>query len=155
MLWAIITLLIIMADQLTKYMVASNIRLGDTAFSILNLFDITYVQNRGAAFSIMSGKAEVLSIISVVFCIGVVIYWVKKKPAHPLLCTSVVMMFSGALGNAIDRMLRGYVVDFIQTSFMNFPTFNIADIGITVGAALLIIYTIFYDKEDKNADTDN
>ena len=60
------------------------------------------------------------------------------------------MMFAGAFGNAIDRIFRGFVVDYIQTTFINFPVFNIADIGITVGAALLVLYVILFDKEDKN-----
>ena len=82
---------------------------------------------------------SLLSIISIVFCIAVIIYWIKKKPTHPLLCTSLTMIFSGALANAIDRIFRGFVVDFINATFINFPVFNIADIAITVGAGLLIL----------------
>lgn len=155
MLWLIIAVLIIIADQAVKYLVASGMNVGDTAFSILNLFDITYIQNKGAAFSLLSGKLSLLSIISVAFCICAVIYWIKKKPTHPLLCTSITMMFAGAFGNAIDRIFRGFVIDYIQTSFINFPVFNIADIGITVGAILLVVYFIWFDKEDKNADVKN
>lgn len=151
MIWLIISILIIIADQLVKYFVASGMSVGDTAFSVLNLFDITYVQNQGAAFSILSGKLSVLSLISVVFCVGVVVYWIKKKPTHPLLCTALTMMFAGAFGNAIDRIFRGFVVDYIQTTFITFPVFNIADIGITVGAALLVLYVILFDKEDNDA----
>ena len=151
MIWLIISILIIIADQLVKYFVAAGMSVGDTAFSVLNLFDITYVQNQGAAFSILSGKLSVLSLISVVFCVGVIVYWIKKKPTHPLLCTALTMMFAGAFGNAIDRIFRGFVVDYIQTTFITFPVFNIADIGITVGAALLVLYVILFDKEDKNA----
>lgn len=151
MIWLIISILIIIADQLVKYFVATGMSVGDTAFSVLNLFDITYVQNQGAAFSILSGKLSILSLISVIFCVGVIVCWIKKKPTHPLLCTALTMMFAGAFGNAIDRIFRGFVVDYIQTTFINFPVFNIADIGITVGAALLVLYVILFDKEDKNA----
>ena len=84
MLWLIIAVLIIIADQAVKYLVVSGMNVGDTAFSILNLFDITYIQNKGAAFSLLSGKLSLLSIISVAFCICAVIYWIKKKPTHPL-----------------------------------------------------------------------
>ena len=80
MLWLIIAVLIIIADQAVKYLVVSGMNVGDTAFSILNLFDITYIQNKGAAFSLLSGKLSLLSIISVAFCIFAVIYWIKKKP---------------------------------------------------------------------------
>ena len=67
MLWLIIAVLIIIADQAVKYLVVSGMNVGDTAFSILNLFDITYIQNKGAAFSLLSGKLSLLSIISVAF----------------------------------------------------------------------------------------
>ena len=79
MLWLIIAVLIIIADQAVKYLVVSGMNVGDTAFSILNLFDITYIQNKGAAFSLLSGKLSLLSIISVAFCICAVIYWIKKE----------------------------------------------------------------------------
>lgn len=150
MIWLIISILIIAADQITKYLVVSGMSIGDTAFS-LGLFDITYVKNEGAAFSMLSGRMSLLSIISIVFCIAVIVYWIKKKPTHPLLCTSLMMIFSGAFANAIDRIFRGFVVDFINATFISFPVFNIADIAITVGAGLLILYEILFDKEDKNA----
>ncbi|MCD8180872.1 MAG: signal peptidase II [Firmicutes bacterium] len=155
MIYLIASLIIILADQAVKYLVVSGMSVGDTAFSILNLFDITYVQNKGAAFSILSGKVSLLSIISVIFCVGVIVYWIKKKPEHPLLKASIMLMFSGALANAIDRIFRGFVVDYIKTAFINFPVFNIADICITVGAALLVVYVIWFDKEDKNAENKN
>ena len=148
MIWLILSIIIIAADQFAKYLVVSNMSLGDTAFS-LGLFDITYVKNDGAAFSMLSGRMSLLSVISVVFCIAVIVYWIKKKPTHPLLCTSVMMIFSGAFANAIDRIFRGFVVDFIRTTFIDFPVFNIADIAITVGAGLLILYEIVFDKDIK------
>lgn len=152
MIWLIISVLLIIADQLLKYFVVSGMSVGDTAFSILNIFDITYVQNKGAAFSILSGKMSVLSVISIVFCIAVIVYWIRKKPTHPLMCTALTMMFAGAFSNAIDRIFRGFVIDYIHTAFIEFPVFNIADICITVGAVLLALYVILFDKdEDKNA----
>ena len=152
MIWLIISILIILADQAVKYFIVSGMSVGETLFPVLNIFDITYVQNRGAAFSILSGKMPILSIISIAFCIGVVVYWIKKRPTHPLLRAAVTMMFAGAFANAIDRIFRGFVVDYIRTLFVDFPVFNIADIGITVGAALLVVYFIFFDKEDKDAE---
>ena len=68
MIWLIISLAILAADQIVKYLVSVNIGVGETAFSVLNIFDITYVQNQGAAFSVLSGRTVVLSVISVVFC---------------------------------------------------------------------------------------
>lgn len=155
MVWIIIAIILAAADQIIKYFVVSGMSVGETAFSVLNIFDITYLQNRGAAFSILSGRLSLLSLISVVFCVGAVIYWIRKKPEHPLLKTALVMMFSGALGNGIDRIFRGFVVDYISASFVSFPVFNLADICITVGAAFLAAYFIWFDKEDKNAENNN
>lgn len=152
MVWIIIAIILAAADQIIKYFVVSGMSVGETAFSVLNIFDITYLQNRGAAFSILSGRLSLLSLISVVFCVGAVIYWIRKKPEHLLLKTALVMMFSGALGNGIDRIFRGFVVDYISASFVSFPVFNLADICITVGAAFLAVYFIWFDKEDKNAE---
>lgn len=154
MIWLIFSVILTAADQFTKFLVAGSMKVGETAFS-LGLFDITYVKNEGAAFSILSGRMSLLSIISVAFCVFAVIYWIKKKPSHPLLCASVTLLFSGALANAIDRVFRGFVVDFIHTTFINFPVFNIADIAITVGAGLLILYEILFNKEEKNDTADN
>ena len=95
----------------------------------------------------MSGWLGLLSLVSIAFCIAVIVYFIVKKPTNRLLCISLAMMFAGALGNAWDRIFYGYVIDFIQTSFIDFPVFNIADIGITVGAALVVLYTIIFDKK--------
>lgn len=155
MIWLLVSLAILAADQIVKYLVSVNIGVGETAFSVLNIFDVTYVQNQGAAFSVLSGRTVVLSVISVLFCIAVAVFWIKKKPSNPLLCTSLSLLFAGALGNGIDRIFRGYVVDYINLTFINFPVFNIADIGVTVGAALFILYIIFFDKEDKNGNNND
>lgn len=153
-IWLIIAAVITGADQLVKWLVSSAADVGETIASI-PLVDIMYVQNRGAAFSLLSGKVSLLTIISVVFCAAAVIYWIKKKPTHLVMQTSITLMFAGALGNAIDRFVYGFVVDFIRVTFIDFPVFNIADIAITVGAALLIVYEIWFDKEDKHADNKN
>lgn len=150
MVWLIIAIILTAVDQLIKYLIVSCANVSDTLLSLPNIIDITYVRNTGAAFSLMSGKLSLLSVISVAFCVGVIIYWARKKPSHPLLCASLTMMFSGALGNGIDRIFRGYVVDYIQTTFISFPVFNLADIGITVGAVLLVVYVMWFDKEDKH-----
>lgn len=154
LIWIIIAALVVVFDQLAKVLVATNIGPNDCIHIIPGLFDFVYVKNTGAAFSILSGNTGFLGAISVLFCIGVLVYWCVKKPTHPLVKTALALLFSGALGNAIDRIFYGYVVDFISTAFMNFPVFNIADIAITFGGALLMIYFIFFDKDEKNGDSD-
>lgn len=148
--WVIIAALVVSVDQIAKILVMFNIGEHDCFHIIPRLFDFVYVKNTGAAFGVFSHHTEILSVISILFCIGVAFYWYKKKPASCLVKTSLTLLFAGALGNAIDRIFRGFVVDFISTAFMDFPVFNVADIAVTCGAVILIIYFIFFDKDDKN-----
>lgn len=147
--YALIVFVILAADQLVKIWIQGNVALGETFFTIPHIADFVFVKNTGAAFSILSGKVSLLSVVSILFCVAVIVYFVWKRPKSPLLCTSLAMIFSGALGNAIDRTVYGYVVDFINVSFMNFPVFNIADIAITVGAGLIVVYEVFFDKNNE------
>lgn len=152
LIWAIIAGAVVIFDQLAKLLVIKTIGPNDCFHIIPGLFDFVYVKNTGAAFSMLSENTGILSVVSIIFCIAVLWYWYKKKPANTLLKASLCLLFAGALGNAIDRILRGFVVDFISTAFMNFPVFNIADIAITFGAVLLIIYFIFFDKDEENGE---
>lgn len=152
---ALIGVGIVIIDQLAKMLVVKNISATDSIHVIPKLFDFVYVKNTGAAFSILSDSTVLLGIISVLFCIGVGAYWYIKKPEHTLLRLTMTLLLAGAFGNAIDRLFRGFVVDFIQTVFMRFPVFNVADISITAGAVLLIIYLLFFDEgNDKDGKTD-
>ncbi len=148
LIWCVIAVLIVGIDQLSKWLIVKNIPLGEGFTVIPNIIDFTYVKNTGAAFSILSDATWILSFISIAFCIGIAIWFFLKKPKNKLLCVCICMLFAGALGNAIDRIMLGYVVDFIETTFISFPVFNIADISITVGAVLLMIYEMFFDKEE-------
>ena len=148
-LWSLIVVIIIALDQISKYWVINNIGPTDSITVIPDVIDFVYVKNTGAAFSFLADKTYgiiLLSCISVAFCVGVVWFMIKKKPQNKLLTISLALMLSGALGNVIDRIFRGYVVDFIETTFIKFPVFNVADIAITLGAALVIIFVLFFDK---------
>lgn len=148
-LWSLIVVIIIALDQISKYWVINNIGPTDSITVIPEVIDFVYVKNTGAAFSFLADKTYgiiFLSCISVAFCIGVVWFMIKKKPQNKLLTISLALMLSGALGNVIDRISRGYVVDFIETTFIKFPVFNVADIAITLGAVLVIIFVLFFDK---------
>ncbi len=145
--WCILSVVLVVLDRLTKILTVENLKLSEGVTIIPEILDFTYVKNTGAAFSILNNSTWLLALISVLFCIGAVWYFVKKKPQSKLFKTALVLVFSGALGNAIDRVFLGYVVDFIETTFISFPVFNVADIYITVGAGLLILYELFFDKE--------
>ena len=145
-LYSLIALIIIAADQIVKIWTMNNVSLGETFGKIPFIADLIYVQNTGAAFSMLSGKVEILGAVSVIFAVGVIVYWIIKKPKHPLLCTSVMMVFAGAVGNAIDRIRCGFVVDYISLSFMDFPVFNMADIYVSVACVLLAFVMLFVYK---------
>lgn len=138
------SLVIVVADQLSKYYIASNFLLGESEEFINGIVNIVYVQNRGAAWGMMSGKTLILlcfTIVVMVICIAVMIKtWNKNR----LLFWSLSLVFSGGSGNLIDRIFRkGTVIDFLQFAFwQKFPVFNIADCAIVIGGAILVICCI-------------
>jgi signal peptidase II len=147
LLWFLAAAVIISADQAVKIYILNHYRPGEVFGSVKYIADFIYVQNTGAAFSIFSDQTIVLSIISVLFCIAIVVYKLIKKPLHPLFNVSLALMFAGAAGNAIDRVAYNFVVDFISIKWFDFPVFNIADIAIVAGAAAAVVYVIFFDKD--------
>lgn len=147
--WFISAFFLIILDQLTKFLAMTYLTGSGSVKFIPGVFNFDYVKNTGAAFSILEGKTVALGIVSIVFCIAVAIYWFKAKLKSNLCRLSIVLLFAGAFGNAIDRLFRGFVVDFIQTAFMDFPVFNVADSAITIGAILLVVYLVFFDKDEK------
>ena len=146
LIYSLLALFIILADQISKILISNNLTFTSEIRLIPGIINIVYLENTGAAFSMFSDHVEILGLISVLFCIGFAIYIYKKRPDSLMQKISFALIFSGAAGNAIDRVFRGYVIDFIETAFMDFPVFNIADIAITIGAVLLIIHVIFFDK---------
>ena len=147
--WIIIALAVILIDQLSKIFIVSNVQLYEHFTFIPGIIDIAYVKNTGAAFSILDKHTWLLAILSIIVSALIVIYMIKTKPVDKLTVISAGLILGGALGNGIDRIVRQYVVDFIEFSFINFPVFNVADIAITVGACLIILSIIISEKELK------
>ena len=147
-LMAIFGILILAADQFTKYLTVANIPLYDSVSFIPGVLNLTYVQNDGAAFSMLQGQQWLFAVIFAVFAVFIVWEFSKKKlPFKPLERWCIVAVFAGGLGNMIDRIRLGYVVDMIATDFMDFPVFNVADCFITCGCILLIVHLAFFNKE--------
>lgn len=144
-IWIVLSLVVTIGDQLIKYLVLNNISSTDVITVIPKVVQLVFVKNTGAAFSLLSGKTYVLSIISLAVCTAVIWYLIRKKPQSKLLLASLGLILGGAFGNLIDRIFRNYVVDYIELCFVHFPVFNLADIAITVGAVLLMIYVVFFD----------
>ena len=137
--------LIMGSDQLVKYLIRSNFKEGETLPVIQDVFHITYVRNWGAAFSMFQNQPLVTILIPVVFMVLCAVFLVygKKKGFDRMEMTAVAMIFAGGTSNLIDRTVIGYVTDMFD--FRVFPVFNVADIAVTLGCALLFVYVLFFD----------
>lgn len=135
-------------DQYTKYLVVQQIPLHGTVDLLPGVVCLTHVRNTGAAFSMLAGKQTFFLVITALFLIAVV-YCVAKKILTGKYLWVLTFITAGAIGNLIDRMANGYVVDMIETQFMEFAVFNVADIFITLGSIALIIIVLFFDRENE------
>ena len=146
-LYLLFSLLMIAADYVTKALTLANMPIGSTIPLWDGVFHLTHIRNYGAAFSIMAGQRFFLILLPMIVIIAVVLFVIAKRPKNKLLLLSLSMIASGGIGNLIDRIRFGYVVDFLDFRLINFPIFNVADIFVTVGAALFIALLLF-SKED-------
>ena len=135
-------------DQFTKYLTVAMIPLHEKVACIPGFFGFTYLQNTGAAFSSFEGMQWLFALIFLVFT-GAILYEYFRKPMGFTTCERwfIAAIYGGGLGNMIDRIRLGYVVDMVETQFMDFPVFNVADIFITCGCILLVIHLAFFNKE--------
>ena len=139
---------IVAADQYTKFLTVANIALHQDIEFMPGFLGLTYVQNTGAAFSSFEGQQWLFVLIFLLFTAAIVYEFVKKPMGFSSFerwCIAAV--YGGGLGNMIDRVRLGYVVDMIETKFMNFPVFNVADCFITCGCILMMISLIFFNKK--------
>ena len=147
-LYYILALLIIGVDQLTKYMTVANIDLYEVVNVIPNVLSWMYLRNTGAAWSILEGQMWFFYIVTLVVVVVVVYYLQKYGRQSGLLALSLSFILAGSIGNVIDRLRFGYVVDMIRLEFIAFPIFNVADMALSVGVALMILY-VFLDEKSK------
>ncbi len=135
-----LTILIILIDQITKYLMFFNYK------KLVNidflLFRLDFVKNYGAAFNIFNGSRIFLSTISIFFSIVLIYLLLRKSSTNIIELISYSFILGGTIGNGIDRILNGFVIDFINLNFINFPVFNIADISINIGF-IIALYLIF------------
>lgn len=144
---------IVAADQFTKFLTVANIALYQDVEFIPGFLGLTYVQNTGAAFSSFEGQQWLFAVIFTVFTVAVLYeYFKKPMPFTKFERWCIAAVYGGGLGNMIDRVRLGFVVDMIETKFMNFPVFNVADCFITCGCIALMISLCFnkeFWKEEK------
>lgn len=141
------SVIVLLIDQIVKLLIKTNMNLNEEISIIPNFFSIQYLKNTGAGFSILENQTILLAITSII-CISVIIYYLKKEEnLTTAMYLSFGMVLGGILGNLIDRIVYQGVIDFLSFQIFNynFPVFNIADIGITIGVLLLIIIYISRD----------
>ena len=139
---------IVLADQVTKYLTVANIPLYADVPFIPGLLQLTYVQNTGAAFSSFEGQQWLFALVFAIFTAGILYeYFKKPMPFTKLERWCIAAIYAGGLGNMIDRVRLGYVVDMIETTFIEFPVFNVADCFITCGCILLMAHLVLWNKE--------
>ena len=143
-------ILLTILDQLTKYLAVIHLA-GKEAFVLIpGVFELRYLENRGAAFGILQNKQIFFILLTLLYvCIAVWIYFrIPREKKYYLLHSITIILTAGALGNFIDRLVNGYVVDFFYFSLIDFPIFNVADIYVTAAVILLIIALFFVYKEE-------
>lgn len=137
----ILSIIFLIIDQITKILVVNQLLPGENIEIIKNIFSIIYTNNTGAAFSILLGKRIFLIVVAVLI-IGVLLYYIKRNKIEKKIdIIALSFVIGGSLGNLVDRIVRGYVIDFISIKIgnYNFPIFNVADILIVIGVFLLLL----------------
>lgn len=149
MQYLIVVMLLIGLDQAVKYWALTSLQAQQTIPLLDGVFHLTYVENRGAAFSMFAqfDSRWIFVTLAVVITIAIAVVLRKGLMQHALGCWSLVMVAAGALGNAIDRVFHGFVVDLFDFRLIHFPVFNVADIFICVGGILFVIYYMFMHKD--------
>lgn len=149
MIWASIIILVVLFDQITKKIVENTMAVFESIPLFPNVFHLTHIKNDGASWGMFSGGRWVFVALTMAIVLGAIIWLLKTKPNSKVLLWGVSLILGGAIGNLIDRIVYGQVTDFFDFCLINFPVFNIADIGITIGTVLLCVYLFFFAEDSK------
>ncbi|EKU50392.1 signal peptidase II [Staphylococcus massiliensis] len=147
-------LVILILDQITKFIVSSSMKIGDSFSVIPGFLHITSHRNDGAAWGILSGKMWFFYIVTLAVLVFLIVFFIKEGKYKPGMQLALSLLFAGALGNFIDRIIHGEVVDFIDTYIFgyDFPIFNVADSSLTIGVILILIMLAidaFHSKKEE------
>lgn len=149
MVYIILVAILIALDQVSKYVIDKNFFEGDTLGVITDFFHITYVKNRGIAFGMFQGKLDIISVATVIAIIAIIYYLYRDRNKMPILeKIGFNFILAGAIGNMIDRVARGFVIDMIDFRGIWAFVFNLADVWINIGV-LLILLEYFFDNKKK------
>lgn len=146
LLWIIVIVASVLLDQITKMIVVHSMELHQSISVIDNVFSFTYIHNYGAAWGMFSEHRWVFILATAIAIVVFPIFLYRYRKLHFLFGFSLSLIIGGAIGNMIDRVFLGYVVDFLEATFIDFPVFNVADICVVCGAIMMFIYIAFLDK---------
>lgn len=152
----VLAAVLVFTDQILKYLAVTFLQPVGSVEVIPNLFSLTYVENRGAAFGMLSNMRWVFIVFTILVITALVVIVIRKRPQNKLFLVSSVLLIGGGIGNLIDRICFGYVIDYLSLSFFS-PVCNFADYCITAGTVLLVIYLLFYSdflKKDQKVKHD-
>ena len=156
MAYILVLILCVAADQAVKYYVVTHLALYASAPLVPGLVELYYIQNTGGGFSILTGHTWVLTVVTAALMIGIAVLLVKKTFSHPLAMWTLTVTLGGGLGNLVDRVRLGYVVDMFNFQFMNYPVFNVADILVVCGVVGFAVYYLFlYGRQEKKKETNH
>lgn len=150
MIYILTVILGFVLDFFTKKWAVSALKGKDGIDVINGVFRFSYVENRGAAFGILQNRRFVFIALTLVITAVLVLYVFKNKNSGAFLKFGAALVVSGALGNLADRIILGYVVDFLDFCLISFPVFNVADCFVCIGAAMLAVYYIFIEKDSSD-----
>lgn len=144
----IIAIITVVIDQITKNLVSSSMYLGESKVLIDKILSITYIHNTGAAYGLFSDTRWIYMALSIIIIVAIPFFYIRFRKFGLFYHISLALIFGGAIGNMIDRVFLGYVIDFIEPVFLPFGKFvdNFADIFVNVGAIMLAIYILFINK---------
>jgi len=147
----ILTAILVTLDQWAKVFATNNLMGRADRVLIDYVLSLTYHRNAGAAFGIFQGGRWAFLVLAVIIMVAIAIYYVKlpHNRVYDAIRISLILIAAGGIGNSIDRLLNGFVVDFLRFDFINFPIFNVADIYVVTGTILLAIVVIFFIKDEK------
>lgn len=140
----IIIISVIILDQLSKILTLKYLEPVRDIPIIENIFHLTYVENRGAAFGLFQNQ-KLFFLITTIIVLGFIWFYAKSNKLNKIMIWGLSLVAGGAIGNLIDRVRLGFVVDYFNVAIINFPVFNIADCAVVIGAALISIYILKYD----------
>lgn len=152
-IYYLVAVIIVALDQWTKWLVVKNMELGERIPLLDPTLGLLSHRNRGAAWGMLEGQIWLFSIVTVIVIAGILYYFHKEAKGKPLFQLSLMILLGGAIGNFIDRLFRGEVVDFIDVLIpiinYDFPIFNIADAALTIGVVMVMIVLFLEEKREK------